>query len=246
MLDVLGALCLIVLLALLSYCCKLSTGSQSVCCLLLVPGALASALAMILYGKVANRFPPRLVICVGALLTSATGIALMSVNPSTGVDQLFWPLVARGLGSVLIFMPLSIATLGPLAKKDIAAGAGFYSLTRQLGSSIGIALITTMLVRREALHRAGLVEKITVFRQAAVDRIHLLSSGFASHGADAAQGQHHALALIDRMVTGQATLLSYEDIFFYVALLFLLSLPLILLLGGASKRAAEDAAAPAH
>ena len=214
--------------------------------LLLVPGAIASAVSMILYGRVASRFSPRLVICVGALLTAATGMMLMSLNPSTGVDQLFWPLVLRGLGGVLIFMPLSIATLGPLAKKDIAAGAGFYSLTRQLGSSIGIALITTMLVRREALHRTVLVEKITAFRQAAVDRIQMLSNGFASHGGDPAAGHHRALGLIDRIVNGQATLLSYEDIFFYVAMLFVISLPLILLLGGKANRAAEEAAAAAH
>ncbi|MDB6175635.1 MAG: emrB, transporter, family, multidrug resistance protein [Chthoniobacteraceae bacterium] len=214
--------------------------------LLLVPGAIASAVAMILYGKVASRFSPRLVICAGALLTAATGMILMDLNPSTGVDQLFWPLVCRGLGGVLIFMPLSIATLGPLAKKDIAAGAGFYSLTRQLGSSIGIALITTMLVRREALHRAILVEKITAFRVPSIDRLQALTAGFTSHGGDAIAARHRALGLIDRTVNGQATLLSYEDIFFYVAVLFIVSLPLILLLGGKTNRAAEDAAAAAH
>ena len=54
------------------------------------------------------------------------------------------------------------------------------------------------------------------------------------------------MGLVDRIVNGQATLLSYEDIFFYVALLFLLSLPLILLLGGKGDRAAQDAASSAH
>ena len=96
----------------------------------------------------------------------------MDINPGTGVPQLFWPLVLRGLGSVLMFMPLSIATLGPLQKKDIPAGAGFYSLTRQLGSSIGIALITTMLARRgKSIHRSVLVQKVTDFSQPAIDPI---------------------------------------------------------------------------
>lgn len=214
--------------------------------LLLVPGALASAVTMILYGKVAGRFSPRWVICVGALLTTMTGVLMMNLNPNTGVDQLFWPLVCRGVGSVMIFMPLSIATLGPLDKKDIAAGSGFYSLTRQLGSSIGIALITTMLVRREALHRSGLVEKVTEFSQPTVDRIGMLTSGFISNGGDPAAAHQQALGLIDRIVTGQATLLAYEDIFFYVAMLFVISLPLIFLLGGKADRAAQDAASSAH
>lgn len=197
---------------------------------ILVPGALASAVSMILYGKIAHRLPPRLVICAGAILTAMTGILLMTLNPDTGVTQLFWPLVFRGLGSVFMFMPLSIATLGPLPKKDIPAGSGFYSLTRQLGSSLGIALITTFLARDIAQDRSILVGQVTAFRQPAVDRIRMLTAGV---------GGHRALGIIDSAVNRQAALLAYENIFFYVAVLFFLSLPLILLLGGKSR--ASDA-----
>jgi DHA2 family multidrug resistance protein len=214
--------------------------------LILVPGALASAVAMVFYGKIAHLFPLRTVICGGALLMAGTGISLIGLNPDTGVDQLFWPLVFRGLGSVLIFMPLSIATLGPLAKRDIAAGSGFYSLTRQLGSSIGIAGITTMLARKEAQHRAVLVDHITAYRQPTVDRIQMLTSSFAAHGGDPVLAHRNALELIDRVVNGQAALLSYSDIFFYVAVLFVLSLPLVLLLGAKNDAAAEEAASEAH
>ena len=214
--------------------------------MLLVPGAIASATAMIFYGKVAHIIPARVIICAGALLTTATGLSLMSLNPGTGAYQLFWPLIFRGLGGVLIFMPLSIATLGPLPKRYIAAGSGFYSLTRQLGSSIGIAIITTVLVRKVAVHRAVLVDKITEFRQPAVERIQMLSNNFAAHGGDPVAGHRNALELIDRIVNGQAALLSYQDLFFYVAVLFVLSLPLVLLLGGKTDAAAEEAASAAH
>ncbi len=144
-------------------------------------------------------------------------------------------------------MPLSIATLGPLPKADLAAGAGFYSLTRQLGSSIGIALITTLLTRRIALHRSILVEKITLFRPPAVERIDHLTAAF-SGSMDPGAAHRQALGLVDGIVNGQAALLSYSDLFFYVAVLFLLSLPLLLLLGGknAKNAAASAEAAGAH
>ena len=206
----------------------------------LVPGAIASAIAMVAYGKIANRLPQRLLICVGAILTSGTGFLMMRLNPDTGVGELFWPLVLRGLGSVLMFMPLSIATLGPLMKKDIPAGAGFYSLTRQLGSSIGIALITTMLARREGLHRAVLVEKVTAFRQPAIDRLQMLAEGFTRHGGSAVAGRQAALRVVDHLINSQAAVLAYEDIFFYVAVLFVASLPLVLLLGHKPKAARVD------
>jgi DHA2 family multidrug resistance protein len=201
---------------------------------------------MMLFGRIGGKVPPRVLITIGALLTSLTGFMLMDINPGTGTGQLFWPLVFRGMGSVLIFMPLSIATLGPLAKKDIAAGAGLYSLTRQLGSSIGIALITTLLARREAQHRSVLVEKISDFRPAFLDRLHTLTGFFSSHGADPVAAHDTAMKTIDRVITGQATVMAYEDLFIGVALLFIVSLPLILLLGGKRGKDAEEAAASAH
>jgi DHA2 family multidrug resistance protein len=214
--------------------------------LLQVPGALSAAVAMVVFGKIANRVPPRALMVGGALLTTLTGVLLMQLNPNTGVKDIFWPLIFRSVGSVMIFMPLSLATLGPLPKKDIAAGSGFYSLTRQLGSSIGIALITTMLVRREAAHRAGLVEKITEYHQPALDRITALSANFTATGGDPVTGHHRALELIDRIVNGQAALMSYADIFFYVSVAFVISLPLLLLLGGKPSKGAAEAAAAAH
>ena len=212
-----------------------------------VPGALASAVTMLVFGKVANRFDPRLMIGAGALMTTGTGVLLMGLNPDTGTQTIFWPLILRAVGSVMMFMPLSLATLGPLPPREIAAGAGIYSLTRQMGSSIGIALITTMLSRRVAAHRSALVEHVSAYRQPVLERMNALSAGFTQHGMDAAAGQRHALGAIDRIVNGQAALLSYSDIFFYVAVAFVISLPLLLLLGGKrGKAAAEEAAAAAH
>jgi len=211
-----------------------------------VPGAIAAGITMFVFGAVANRFDPRHMIAIGALLTTATGLLLSRLNPDTGVDTIFWPLILRSIGSVMIFMPLSLATLGPLPKKDIAAGSGMYSLTRQLGSSIGIALITTMLDRREALHRTILVEKVSPFRTATLARIDALAAGFPNHVADPLGAQKHALSIIDRIVNAQAALQSYADIFFYVAVLFLCSLPLLLLLGGKPDAKGREAAAAAH
>jgi DHA2 family multidrug resistance protein len=199
---------------------------------------------MIVMGKIANRYDARVLIGIGALMTAGTGFLLMGLNPDTSANTLYWPLILRSIGSVVMFMPLSLATLGPLPKNEIAAGSGFYSLTRMLGSSIGIALITTMLARREATHRSVLVERVTDFRDPALERIDQLSSGFA--GADPAVAQQQAYHLIDRAINGQAALLAYSDIFFYVAMAFVISLPLLLLLGSGKGGKAKEAAESAH
>ncbi|MEO6874005.1 MAG: DHA2 family efflux MFS transporter permease subunit [Opitutaceae bacterium] len=210
--------------------------------MLQVPGAIAAAVTMIIFGKISSRFDPRLLIAIGAFVTVSAAVLLFQINPDSGTQTLILPLILRSVGSVMMFLPLSLATLGDLPKSDVPAGAGFYSLTRQLGSSIGIALITTLLAHREAVHRAILVEKVTLYSAATQQHLKLLTGAFAQHTSAPVLAHQQALQTLDRLVTGQATLLSFADIFFYVGVAFIASLPLLLLLGKGGNPAAAAAA----
>ena len=204
--------------------------------LLQIPSAVASAFAMLLMGKIAGRVDARLLIAIGALITVSAALSLAQINPDTTAGSLFWPLFLRGLGSVCMFLPLSLATLGSLPLQKVSAGSGFYNLTRQLGSSIGIAIITTVLAHREAVHRAVLVDQISLARPQTLARLQGISGALARHSADPVYVRRAAWAVIDRLVNGQAMLLSFADVFRDVALAFVISLPLLLLLGkGRSK-----------
>jgi DHA2 family multidrug resistance protein len=210
---------------------------------LLIPSAIASGVAMIITGKLIGRFGPRVLIACGAVVTAMVMFSLSTLNPDTGSGNLFWPLIGRGLGSALMFVPLSIATLGSLPKHEIPAASGFYNLTRQLGGSLGIAILTTMLSRREAAHRSVLVERISPLSHAAMERLDGLTAHFQKLGASAHDAQVRAFTAIDQIVNGQSALLSFDDLFRYVGLAFLLTLPLIFFLG---KGASKEAAAAAH
>ncbi|WP_415910652.1 DHA2 family efflux MFS transporter permease subunit [Oleiharenicola sp. Vm1] len=211
--------------------------------LLLMPGALASAFMMLVMGRIGGRYDARLLIALGASGMIATALWLAQINPDTGTGSLFWPLVLRGLSTVMIFLPLSLATLGNLPKTDVAAGAGFYNLTRQMGSSIGIALITTALAHRETVHRAILAEKVSAGAPATLQRLQLYEHAFAAHSADPVGAHQQALRLIDSALNAQSLLLSFADVFRYVALAFIATVPLLLLLGQGRNK---DAAAAAH
>jgi DHA2 family multidrug resistance protein len=209
---------------------------------LLIPSALASGFAMILTGKLVGKFDPRLIITCGALVTSGVMFTLATINPDTGAGNLFWPLVFRGLGSVMMFLPLSIATLGSLPREAVPAASGFYNLTRQLGGSLGIAILTTLLAHREAVNRAVLVENVTPFRDAALERFNQLVAFFQARGADVATAQQKALASIDGIVTGQVSVRAFGELFAFVGIAFIVTLPLLIILGkGGTKQAAADA-----
>jgi MFS transporter, DHA2 family, multidrug resistance protein len=212
--------------------------------MMLLPGALASAAMMPVLGKLSSKIDARLMIGFGSIITAATMFQLAVINPSTGTDSLFWPLVMRGAGSVFMFMSLSLATLGPIPKQDISAASGFYNLTRQLGGSIGVAALTTLLDRREQFHRAILVENLNFANSAYVERFNALTASFKGMGFDLTQAHMKAMSVIDGLVNMQSSIISFGDIFWIVGICFVISLPLLVFLG--NGRSNRQAAAAGH
>ena len=199
--------------------------------LLILPGALASGLTMALLGRVVNRIDPRLLITIGALGMVATMAALGAIGPDTGADALWWPLLFRGITTVMMFLPLSLATLGPLPREDVGAGSGFYNLTRQLGGSLGIAVLTLALDHQRAVHRAHLVEALTPTDPRLQERLRELQFWLGSLSGRGDSPPEQALQILSQQVDQQAALLAYGDVFRLVGLLFLAVIPLVLLLG---------------
>ncbi|MER3435479.1 MAG: MFS transporter [Leptolyngbya sp. ERB_1_1] len=198
---------------------------------LLAPGALASAIVMVILGKISTKVDARILIAIGAIGTTLVMFQLSNITPQTGQDDLFIPLLWRGAVTVLMFLPLSLATLGSLPKQDISAGSGFYNLTRQLGGSIGIAILTTLLAQREAFHKATLAENLSAYDPQTIERLNALTGALQSRGSDAATASQQALSSLNQLVNLQAAILSYADIFRFVGVVFLASLPLLLFLG---------------
>ncbi len=205
--------------------------------MLLFPGALAAGIMMPILGKVTSKIDSRLLIGSGAIVTSLVMFQLAKINPDTGTEALFYPLLWRGVGTVLMFLPLSLATIGSLPKSDIPAGSGFYNLTRQLGGSIGIAILTTLLARREAFHRDILSNNVSLYNLATNQRLDALTGAFQGRGMDADTAHQQALAVISQTLDLQSSILSFEDIFKIVGIVFICTLPLLLLLGKGNKKA---------
>jgi DHA2 family multidrug resistance protein len=203
--------------------------------LMLVPGALASAAGSFLLLPLRKLLTPRQLIAIGCLITIGVMVVFSHLNPDYGAEQFFWPLIWRGFGTVIMFLPLSIATLGSLPKDKISSGSGFFSLTRQLGGSIGIAAITTMVAKQQFVHRSQLIYDASDLNPAYTDRLSANTSYFNTTSGDPVQVHNQALTLIDNAINAQAALLSYRDVFYLVAVIFLGVLPLILLLSGTPK-----------
>lgn len=212
--------------------------------LLMLPGALATAAMMPVLGKLNGVVDARILIAVGATGTAVSMWMMSTINPNTNSDSLFWPLLLRGACMAFMFLPMTLATISPLPKRDISAATGFFNLTRQLGGSVGIAAITAFLAQRENFHRSVLVEHVDPFSLTTQRYIEQFSGIFRNRGFDEGTANLQAYTMIDRMVNQQAAVQSFADIFWVVAVIFICSMVLLFFLG--SGKGNRDAAAGAH
>ena len=168
--------------------------------LLMLPGALASAVGMALLGKNAHRLDPRWLIALGAALMVATMMQLSTIGPDTGEHSLYWPLIQRGCTTVMMFLPLTLVSLGSLPKSEVGSGSGFFSLSRQLGGSFGVAGFTLVLDHQQAVHHAQLVQQISSNNPLIQQRLQLLERFMQFRGQGPGNAKHQALELLIKQV----------------------------------------------
>jgi DHA2 family multidrug resistance protein len=197
--------------------------------LIILPGAIASALTMAVVGRNAMRLDARYTIIAGAFLFFWSMLKMSHLTSASGQYDLFWPLILRGMGLGLIFVPLTNATMADLEVKDLAQGTGMFNLMRQLGGSLGIAVMATLLARFMASEKAVLVEHVGANDPMTLSRLSLIARGLISRGMNPLTAQQQALAILDRQVTVQSSMLAFSRIYLYSGLVLVFALPLLLL-----------------
>jgi DHA2 family multidrug resistance protein len=199
--------------------------------LLLIPSSLMTAFMMPIIGKMIQKgIPQTYMVALGFLIFFGFTFWMYSImTPDTGEEHMFWPLIIRGLGLGLLFVPITTLSLSTLHGKSIGEGAAFTGMMRQLGGSFGIAIITTFISRFGQQHRVNLVSHMDKAGFEVQQRVQQLQQGFMAKGFSANEALGKAYQVMDFSVAKQATVLSYMDIFMYLGILFLLCIPFILL-----------------
>src|SRR5436305_11696091 len=198
--------------------------------IVLLPGALATALSMAVVGRLTNRFDPRILITIGALLFAAALIRLSRITGESGSADFFGALIMRGVGLGMMFVPLTTVTLAELDHRELAQGTGLYNFFRQLGGSLGIAAIATLLSHYTAQFRAILAEHITIGDPTTITRIDMVTRGLIAKGADQWTARARALEILDRQLMAQASVIAYSRIYVLSATLMLALIPLLILI----------------
>jgi DHA2 family multidrug resistance protein len=189
--------------------------------LVTAPAGIGTMLAMLIAGRIIGKVDLRLTLLVGFLITAFALWQMTGYSLELSESDIVWPGVIQGFGTGLVFVPLSAATFATLSPEMRAQGTSLYSLVRNIGSSIGISLVQTLLTRNTVIAHASLVERVT--RGSSAWKNPAVAAAFDVHVPASA-------ALLDGAVTQQAAMIAYIDDFWFMLLLTLLVTPLLLLI----------------
>jgi DHA2 family multidrug resistance protein len=163
--------------------------------------------AAALSSKVDNR-----ILCsIGLGLFGASCLMNAHLDATTGYDQLFWSQVVRAIGQPFIMLTLSNFAMQGISAKDMSSASSLFNMTRNLGGSVGIALLATALTNREHFHSARLGESISSYAAPTQQRLDQMTQAFIGNGIDPVTAANQALAALDRIVRRESYIMAYND-----------------------------------
>jgi len=185
---------------------------------LFIPRGLAAGFSMVLTGAVlVNRFDPRALAVIGLILTAVSNFMTGALNLNADFWQLAWPGVVGGLGMGLVFVPMSTLAFDSIGPDRQNEASGLYGVTRQLGSSIGIAVVSALLVRGIAINTSLLSQHVTPYSGAA--HAYLAPLGLTPNSEGGA-------AILSKEIARQAALMSYTRVFDILGWVAVMLIPL--------------------
>ncbi|NVM77139.1 DHA2 family multidrug resistance protein [Duganella sp. SG902] len=189
--------------------------------LVTAPSGIGTMVAMMVVGRLVGKIDLRVLLATGFLITAFSLWQMTGYTLVLSQSDIVWPGVIQGLGLGLVFVPLSAATFATLSPEMRAEGTAIYSLIRNIGSSIGIALVQTLLARNTQTVHASLAEHITATNPALLDNL----------------ATPQAAAMLNNEITRQASMIAYVDDFWLMMIATLCVIPLLLLIKPPPKTA---------
>jgi DHA2 family multidrug resistance protein len=189
--------------------------------LVMAPRGLGTMFAMMIVGRLIGRVDTRALLLTGFLLTAWSLWDMAQFNAQIGIYEIVYTGVIQGVGLGFIFVPMSTAAFATLAPRYRSEGTAMFSLIRNIGMSIGISIVVTLLGHETQASHAALSEHITPFRA-------------ALHGPDVpmiwSQLSETGLVALNAEVTRQALTIAYVNDFRFILYMTVLAMPLIVLL----------------
>jgi DHA2 family multidrug resistance protein len=202
--------------------------------LAMLPGGVATGISALACGKLLNGKKPlvdaRILIAGGILLFAISMWKMGHLTTVAGEIDVRNALLVRGFGLGMLFTPINNVAYASLEPSEAQQAAGLINLSRQLGGSFGIAVLLNYVSKHTQYHRSDLVSNLAVGDFMTDQRMQMLTRGFIGRGMSVFDAQHAALQALNGQVMQQSAMLSFNDAWLFVLIVFVLVSPAILLL----------------
>jgi DHA2 family multidrug resistance protein len=192
------------------------------------PRGVAAFFTTFLVGRIVGKVRMRWLLLIGFVTLGYSSFLLASINLDVSMGSVIWPSVVNGIAISFIFVPLTTTTMSQLAQAQIGNASGLFNLMRNLGGSIGIAFVTTMLARGAQAHQALMVGHLTPTDPAYAQRLAGAKKLLSLH-TDPVTATQQAYNAVYSLLDQQAHVWAFVDNFFLFGVLALGGIPLIFL-----------------
>src|SRR5262245_23632220 len=211
--------------------------------LALSPGGLVIMATMPVAGALVSRVEARWLIIGGTLVNAAALFTMAHWNLEIDFRTAVYGRMLQGLGLSFLFIPINIAAFSFVPKEKTNSGTGLINLARNIGASMGIATVTTLLDRRSQFHHQILTSHVHPSNSAYRVLVEGTSQRLLAGGSSAAQANAQAHGMLSGLVQRQSAMLAFVDNYWLLGVIFLAVIPLMLLM----KRSRPPAAVvPVH
>ena len=208
----------------------------------MAPRGMGSLIGMPLVGLIVGKTDARRLVAIGLAVGAGTLFWLGQLNLGAGHWDIFWPQFLQGIGLSLVFVPLTTISMDSIPRERMGNATSLFSLMRNLGGGIGIAVTASILARKQQVYVSTLGEHVDAYSLRAQQAMETLRQGFMAAGSDPYTAGQRAYAAMFGMVHRQAAMLSFVDVFRLLGVVFLALLPLILLMKRPRGAVAPEAA----
>lgn len=198
--------------------------------LALMPRSLVMVAMMPIAGVLYNRLGVYVMLPFGLVLSAIAGFEMAHFTTDSGFLQIVTPQVVQGIGFAFMFVSLSTAALATISRPQMQNATGLYNLIRQLGGSLGTAIVITLLDHKITTASASLDKYASVYNPTFVQWWQAYQAAFVARGSDPTTAHLRALAALHLFISQQAAVVAFDYAFAVIGGVFLACLPLVLLM----------------
>ncbi len=196
----------------------------------LSPGGFAIIVVMPLVGRLTSRVDGRKLIAFGLAISGLALYHMTTLDLNVDFRTVMLDRVYQALGLAFLFIPINTMSYVGVAPEDNNQVSGIINLFRNLGGSVGISIVSTLIARRAQIHQDTLSLHTNNYHSAFTSAVNGLGNSFVRSGSSPADAAHHGLAQFYASMQSQASMLAYLDTLWLLAMACFAIVPLVFLM----------------